>query len=250
METNRTKFQGVKNILNFNRHYYYLGFGVLILFSLVAYIFEIPTFWNQLVIIFILLGLAMPLLVSAYVYDYSGYYKLEWLENKLTKTSNALSIVNIHAGFDETSHLLNKKFPKSNLRVFDFYNPKDHTEIAIQRARKEGINHSKTEQISTDLIPLETNSSDLICLLSAAHEIRSNQEKVIFLKECKRILKSTGKVIMVEHLRDLPNFMAFHVGFTHFFSRKTWKKSLKQAGFSKISEKKFTPFLSIFIVEP
>jgi hypothetical protein len=40
----------------------------------------------------------------------------------------------------------------------------------------------------------------------AVHEIRSNEEKVQFLKECYRLCRPNGMVIMVEHLRDLPNF--------------------------------------------
>ena len=79
-----------------------------------------------------------------------------------------------------------------------------------------------------------------------AHEIRSINEKIEFLKECKRICKTDGQVILVEHLRDLPNFLAFSVGFTHFFSKKTWIKAFKEAGFNYFTEDKFTPFISIF----
>jgi len=64
---------------------------------------------------------------------------------------------------------------------------------------------------------------DIVFLLSAVHEIRSNEEKILFLKECHRLCKSGGRIIMVEHLRDFPNFLAFSVGFTHFFSRSVWK---------------------------
>ena len=90
---------------------------------------------------------------------------------------------------------------------------------------------------------------DIIFLLSAFHEIRKDEEKVQFLKECKRVCRENGKVIVVEHLRDVANFFAFSVGFTHFFSQKTWLKVFKQAGFKNVIEKKFTPFMSIFTIE-
>ncbi|MFM2326315.1 MAG: hypothetical protein RIR31_517, partial [Bacteroidota bacterium] len=92
--------------------------------------------------------------------------------------------------------------------------------------------------------------ADIIFLLSAAHEIRSHEEKVLFLKECRRICKPEGKVIMVEHLRDFPNFLAFTIGFAHFFSRNTWKNAFTNAGFSSFRETKFTPFMSIFNCKP
>jgi hypothetical protein len=68
----------------------------------------------------------------------------------------------------------------------------------------------------------------------------------MFLKECNRLCKPTGKVIMVEHLRDFPNFLAFSIGFCHFFPRATWKKAFTSAGFSSFEETKFTPFMSVF----
>jgi len=86
--------------------------------------------------------------------------------------------------------------------------------------------------------------------LSAVHEIRSHEEKVRFLKECFRICKPQGKVIMVEHLRDFPNLLAFSVGFTHFFSRTIWKNAFESAGFSTFRETKFTPFMSVFNCTP
>jgi hypothetical protein len=55
---------------------------------------------------------------------------------------------------------------------------------------------------------------------------------------------------MVEHLRDFPNFVAFSVGFTHFFSRAVWKNAFKNAGFTSFQETKFTPFMSIFKCSP
>jgi ubiquinone/menaquinone biosynthesis C-methylase UbiE len=103
-----------------------------------------------------------------------------------------------------------------------------------------------TQQIQSNSIPIKDNSINIIFLLSAAHEIRSHKEKVQFLKECHRVCDQNGRVIMVEHLRDLPNFLAFSIGFTHFFSKATWRKAFEEAGFSSFAETKFTPFMSIF----
>lgn len=83
------------------------------------------------------------------------------------------------------------------MKVFDFYNPKQHTEPAIIRARKVSVVFPDTQQIKTNHIPLEDKSIDIIFLLSAAHEIRSHEEKIQFLKECHRICKPNGQVIMV-----------------------------------------------------
>ncbi len=47
-----------------------------------------------------------------------------------------------------------------------------------------------------------------------------------------------------------PNFIAFTVGFTHFFSKNIWQKAFKEAGFSTFNEQKFTAFMSIFSSRP
>jgi ubiquinone/menaquinone biosynthesis C-methylase UbiE len=246
METKRTEFQGVLNILSFNRHYYVSGFIALSGLFISRNLFKLPDIIFWLVIGAFLYGLIMPLIVSAFVYDFSGYYKFDWLDDVINSNQNPQLIVNINAGFDETSFIINKRFPLAELKVFDFYNPSQHTEVAIKRARKVSLVYPDTQQISSACIPLKENSADIVFLLSAAHEIRSNEEKILFLKECHRICKAGGRVIMVEHLRDLPNFLAFSVGFTHFFSRSTWKKAFELAGFSSFRENKFTPFMSVF----
>ncbi len=246
----RRRFQGVLNILSFNRHFYFSGLAVLSLFIVSHFLFEWPNLLFWLIITVFLYGLAMPLIVSAYVYDYSGYYNFSWLNAFVPNPNKAGFVVNINAGFDETSFIIKNRFPNSQLRVFDFYDARQHTELAIKRARKVSLVYPNTQQIESDDIPLPDKSADIIFLLSAVHEIRSQEEKVRFLAECHRLCKPGGQVIMVEHLRDLPNFLAFSVGFAHFFSRSVWKSAFKTAGFSSFRETKFTPFMSIFSCIP
>ncbi|APX99388.1 methyltransferase domain-containing protein [Lacinutrix venerupis] len=246
MELKRKKFQGVLNILSFNRHFYIYGLLALTLITTLFLYFNWPLLILKIIMLAFLYGLLMPLIISAYVYDYSGYYNFNWLKKYNLKDSKNQLILNINAGFDETSFSIKEKFPLSKLQVYDFYNSNNHTEPAIVRARKVTNQYPNTKQISTTKIPLKDNCVDVIFLLSAAHEIRSNLEKIQFLKECDRVCKTNGKIIIVEHLRDIPNFFAFSIGFTHFFSKKTWINVIKKAGFNTILEHKFTPFMSVF----
>ena len=246
----RRKFQGVLNILSFNRHFYVFGLLALVFLFASRLFIQWPNFLFWLTVAAFIYGLIMPLIVSAYVYDFSGYYNLHWLTKLVSNSGKIKLITNINAGFDETSFIIKDKFPESDLKVFDFYNAKRHTEPAIIRARKVSLVYPNTQSILSNRIPLDDNTVDIVFLLSAVHEIRSHDEKVQFLKECHRICKPHGKVIMVEHLRDLPNFVAFSVGFTHFFSRFVWKNAFQRAGFTSFRETKFTPFMSIFNCSP
>ncbi|THU35977.1 class I SAM-dependent methyltransferase [Niastella caeni] len=250
MEVARRKFQGVLNILSFNRHFYVIGLGILTVLIEGYLLFEWPSLIFWLIVIAFLYGLIIPLIVSTWVYDFSGYYTFQWLQKQIRDNERVEQIVNINAGFDETSFIIKNRFPASDLQVFDFYNAKQHTEPAIKRARKVSLIYPNTKQIASNSIPVKDKTIDIVFLLSAVHEIRSQEEKILFLKECHRICKTGGKVIMVEHLRDFPNFLAFSVGFTHFFSRATWKNAFERAGFSSFRETKFTPFMSVFNCSP
>lgn len=246
MEIKRKNFQGVLNILSFNRHFYVFGIIALSLIVLSTFVFNWSNDFYLFVIVAFMYGLLMPLIVSAYVYDFSGFYNFNWLKELGLKDSYEVFNLNINAGFDETSYIIKNILTKSNLQVYDFYNGIQHTEPAIIRARKVSLIYPNTQQIKSNKIPLSDNSVNNIFLISAIHEIREYNEKVQFLKECRRVCKEKGSIIVVEHLRDLPNFVAFTIGFTHFFSKKNWKKAFEEAGFKTIKEVKFTPFMSIF----
>ena len=246
MEVKRRPFQGVLNILDFNRHFYFYGIAAFIIILVIVIYLQLPSLVSILVIGGFVYGLAAPLVVSAYVYDFSNYYSLDWLDTFVNKVTGTMHLVNINAGFDETSFIIKSKFPESKINVYDFYDKEHHTEPAIVRARKVSSVYPNTRSISTNSIPEADDSIDIVFLLSSAHEIRDFQEKVRFLKECRRMCKPEGKIIMVEHLRDIPNFLAFTIGFNHFFSKNVWEDAFMQAGFKNLEEKKFTPFMSIF----
>lgn len=242
---NRKPFQGILNIIRFNWHYYIIASVIII--SLLLIKNYLPYYLNivtLIIIVFIILSIIISLGVSFYIYDCSDLYSLDWL-NSLKIRSNQ-QLVNINAGFDETSSILIKKYPDSNLEVFDFYDPNKHTEISIERARKAYPAFRGTRKINTTDIPLKPNSVDYIFLIFAAHEIRNHEERIIFFKQLRNSLNPNGKIIVVEHQRDFYNFIAYNLGFFHFFSKKVWTKTFTSANLYEISKNKITPFISSF----
>ncbi len=241
---NRKPFQGVFNIVRFNWHFYILALFLILL----IYIFKgfYIKFW-QILIFLILLPLIISLLVSYYIYDFKDFYSLKWLE--FIEIKNPKNIININAGFDETSQIIENLYPNSNLKVLDFYNPKLNTEISIERARKTYPAYKNTKNVSFSDLPIKHEFSELIFLIFAAHEIRKENERIEFFKELNRILAKKGKIILVEHLRDLPNFLAFNIGFLHFYSKKYWISDIQNANLKITKEHKLTLFTSLFIIE-
>jgi SAM-dependent methyltransferase len=244
----RKPFQGVGNIVRFNWHFFALSFIVLLIAS-ALYPHASEDFQKYVAILCLLLvaSTLIPLLVSYYIYDTSDLYKLNWLEG--FGLSRIGKIANINAGFDETSVLLKEKFPEAELIVFDFYNPLYHTEVSIKRARKAYPPYPNTQVVLTSVLPLPDDCLDTIFIVFAAHEIRNAHERVIFFNEIKRVLKPTGRIVLTEHLRDLPNFLAYNIGFFHFLSRNSWLDTFQKTDLRLKTELKITTFVSTFLLE-
>lgn len=248
MDKQRNLLTGVVNIIRFNRGFYAAGVGSVLLLFTLAYFLDAPLKWwiNGLAIAG-LIPLFVSTAVSWYVYDLSGLYTLNWIQFPDARSDT--TILNINAGFDETSALLQAKYPDAVLKVYDFYDPKKHTEISIERARKAFPLYPGSRQINTEHIPEANHSIDAIFLVFAAHEIRDDEERTRFFKELKRVLNAEGTVHVLEHLRDLPNFLAYTIGFFHFHPAATWQKTFSQSGFTIASASSINPFVKYYILK-
>jgi ubiquinone/menaquinone biosynthesis C-methylase UbiE len=183
-------------------------------------------------------------LVSYYVYDVAGLYTLDWLNH--LNLPEPERILNINAGFDETSSLLKAKYPDASLLVFDFYDPTLHTEVSIKRARQAYPPYPGTQQATTHSLPLADEQLDLIFIILAAHEIRVTEERILFFRELRRCLRPGGKIVVVEHQRDWPNFLAYNIGFLHFLSPQSWQHTFDHAQLEVDQQLKITSFISVY----
>lgn len=243
----RKPFQGVWNIVRFNWPFYAIATGLIIaILHLRSYAdFSFRAF-TDLALILIVVPTIISLLVSFYVYDLSGLYKLEWL-NGLEQNAGEKT-VNINAGFDETSIVLKNKFKDTEMIVCDFYDPAKHTEPSIRRARKAYPPYPNTLQISTNELPFKNDWADIMFVIFSAHEIRNSEERNAFFTELHRVISPSGKIVVVEHLRDVVNYLAYNIGALHFHSRAAWLNTFAAARLSIDREVKITPFISAFFL--
>ncbi|MFN4314728.1 MAG: methyltransferase [Chitinophagaceae bacterium] len=243
----RKPFQGVSNIVRFNWHFF------VVATILVAAIFLLgdglfPEGYAKALAFLLAAVVLIPLFVSWYIYDYSDLYKLNWLEEEKGEKLN--SIWNIHAGFDETSMILKKKFPHAELMVFDFYDSTKHTEISIRRARRSQPIYEGTIPISINNPKLPDRDPDCILLIFAAHEIRNRQERAEFFALLRKRMKANCKLYILEHFRDLPNLLAYSFGAFHFYSRTEWEATASLAKLEIIRKQSVNPFVHLLILRP
>lgn len=242
-------FAGVIKIVQFNVRFYILsalglvGSGLLLASRQLPRLPELMVLCGASVVAFWTLS---SLLVSWYVYDHAGVTRWQWLHRRIAMSPHRWT--NIHSGLDESTSALRELFPGTEGSVVDIYDPGEMTEPSIARARQVCPSTECFLSGKYNALPLLDNSQDVIFLLFAAHEVRHAGHRTELLSEASRALRKRGHVVLVEHLRDWKNFVAFGPGFLHFHSRENWLRSIRNAGLFVEHESQVTPFVQCFVL--
>jgi SAM-dependent methyltransferase len=243
------RFAGVLKIVRFNVQFYaastlgILVAAVLIASRLLPRPIELIVVCGTAAIAFWTLS---SLLVSWYVYDYVGVTRWDWMPGHVAP--RAARWANIHAGLDESTSSLRKLFPGTQGVIVDIYDATEMTEPSIARARRM---YPATEPFVTgkfDALPFPDSDRDLVFLLFAAHELRAAEHRTRLLRETARVLHRDGQAVLVEHLRDRANLIAFGPGFLHFHSERSWQRSINDAGLRIAQDFPITPFVRCFLL--
>jgi ubiquinone/menaquinone biosynthesis C-methylase UbiE len=116
-------------------------------------------------------------------------------------------------------------------------------EPSIARARREARSMLASANADFRKLPLQTASADLVTVIFVAHELRRPASKEAFFRELARVIKPGGRVLLVEHLRDAWNLVAFGPGAFHFFPRSEWLRVANVCGLRPDVEFTRTPFV-------
>jgi len=181
-----------------------------------------------------------------WMFDRSPLLSGRWLANTVPPPSRW---VEINAGLEETTVPLADVFPGATGKVLDIYDPASMTEPAITRARQQAAPAASLTAQPTSL-PVDTAWADLVLVMLAAHEIRDRRARENFFAELRRIVAPAGKVVLVEHLRDLPAALAFGPGMFHFLPRHEWLRLANLARLELETERPITPFVRVFVYRP
>lgn len=255
MTTGTSKYAGVLNILKYNVHSYAAGCGVMLGIGALLWFRLLPRSGDAA-----LYGAAAltafwtfsSLAASYYIYDYVGVTHWDWLPGILMFPPQRW--LNIHAGLDESTQILKQLFLNTGHIVLDVYDPREMTEPSIARARSLQSSSQlpaagKTSGVGKlDALPLLNDDCDTLFLLFAAHEIRRPARRLAFFREASRVLANSGQLLLVEHMRDWKNFVAFGPGFLHFYPRSEWLRVAQDAGLTIEREDQVTPFVRYFLM--
>jgi SAM-dependent methyltransferase len=247
-DSHRSSFQGVWQILRFNYPMFVVAGALAPAGWIVLACVTVPWAIAYPLAALLSLGIfwaASTLAVSHLMYDRYPLFAFQWIPAPLPDRIHFW--VNIHAGFDQTTLQLRKAFAGTCGVAVDLFTPEVMTERSIHRARRSLPRVPGTVQASFDNLPMPAASVDSVFLIFAAHELRSHEQRSALFREAARILALGGTLVLVEHLRGLPNLLAFGPGVFHFFSQKQWLHAAENISIHLVAQVPLTPFATAFI---
>jgi len=184
--------------------------------------------------------------VSSYIYDWSALVTGRWVPRVLGSSTQTWAMV--HAGLDAEVEL-DDVMPGRCVARLDIFDPEVMTSPSITRARRRTPSAKHALPCSPTALALKDEGCDVIVVAFTAHEIRDQAAREAFFHELRRSLHPGGKVLIVEHLRDLVNFLAFGPGFLHFVARREWLRLASHADLAIASETRITPWVMALTLE-
>jgi SAM-dependent methyltransferase len=180
------------------------------------------------------------------MFDRSELLKGTWVRDEVASPRRW---VLINAGLDQTTVPLREVFPDASGKELDIYDPACMTEPALTRARElKGEGPAATAR--PDALPVENGGADLVVVMLAAHEIRDAGARDRFFGELRRVVSSDGRVVLVEHLRNLSAALAFGPGMFHFYPRGMWLGLAAKHRLEPQLERSMTPWVRVFTFRP
>lgn len=188
----------------------------------------------------------VSLVVSWWVYDRSPLAGASWM--RALAPARVETWASIDAGLD-AEVALDAVLPGRCIARLDIYDGAIVSAPSVDRARALTPRAFPATRSRATELALADASCDLVAVVFTAHEIRDVAAREAFFLEVRRALRDGGRLVLVEHVRDLANFCAFGPGFVHFQARAEWLRLARRAGLRVARETRVTPWVMALALE-
>lgn len=247
-----SRFAGVSQIIRYNYGQYLAALATVVVLACAArWLVPMANLAPGLaaalqVLLFAGAGLAAwwtlsSLVASWYIYDLSPLRRWNWLYTLADPAGSRWILV--HTGLDEAGFIIREHHPASPGLILDTFHPQTMTEPSIRRARAEATT-SPDAYCHWGNWPTRHASADRVYFILAAHELRRHSDRLALFREALRSLKPGGNVVLIEHERNLLNFLAFGPGFMHFWPATEWDATASEAGLSLEYQQRIATFIT------
>lgn len=184
----------------------------------------------------------VSLFASWWVYDVSPLRHWRFFADRLPRPPRRVLLV--VAGFDEVSPVLGEVFAGAEIDVVDVV---DQPGASVRRARR------LYPADAPIVAPAELGAGqtyDLIVFAQSAHEIRDSLQRHAMFAAARAAVGETGSVVVVEHVRDLANVIAFGPGSAHFQTAAVWRASFVAGGLRTVDHSTVTGLVHCWVLSP
>jgi SAM-dependent methyltransferase len=178
-----------------------------------------------------------------WIFDRSELTRWEWLRSLGPAPARW---VHVNAGLDETQAPLARLFPGAEGRDVDIFDPASMTAPALARARARRGRDAAGARPGA--LPIDTGWADAAYVVLAAHEVRDRGERERLFGELRRILAPQGRLVLIEHPRNLAGALAFGPGVLHFLPMGEWSRLASLTGFRLLDERAMSPFVRVRVL--
>jgi len=166
----------------------------------------------------------------------------------LLPAASPLRWVAIDAGLD-AEVAIDRVMPAPCAARLDIHDGTHVGSPSVARARAMTPRAHRAMRASAVSLPLADASCDLVAMIFTAHEIQARAARAACFREVTRALAPGGRLLLVEHLRDLPNVLAYGPGAWHFLPRREWLSLAAGAGLRVAVERRVTPWVTALAFE-
>ncbi len=182
-------------------------------------------------------GIAASLVATWWVYDHRA---AELYCAIASECQSDLPWILVHAGLDESRGRLDALIGPSAQQI-DVGPSADRSRSLARAHRLVGRQGDRWN----GSLPLEGASIGFAVVLFGIHEL-APVDSALLLQELQRVVVAGGSIVIVEHLRDIPNALVFGPAALHFSSGRRWKTAIAQAGLVASRSKRVAAFVTVF----
>jgi hypothetical protein len=185
-------------------------------------------------------GVFASLLATWWVYDHKA---ADLYQTVASEYQPGAPWILVHAGLDESQGRLDALIGPAASR-FDVGPTADHSPSLRRAHRLVG----RDGELWNGSLALQTGSVGFAVVLFGIHELSVAAAETL-LGELQRVVAVGGTVVIVEHLRDVPNALVFGPAALHFASGHRWKTGIDAAGLVGTRSQRIAGFVTVFCAE-
>jgi SAM-dependent methyltransferase len=180
-----------------------------------------------------------------WIFDRSALTRWEWIRELGPAPARW---VHVNAGLNETHAPIARLFAGSEGRDVDIFDPASMTAPTLARARaRRGRGGAGARP---GALPVDTGWADAVYVVLAAHEVRDPAAREDLFRELRRILAAQGRLVLIEHPRNLAGALAFGPGVLHFLPMAEWSRLAAGQGLRLLEERAMSPFVRVLAPDP